>query len=30
VQQLTAELSEDERAGIFGGNAVTLYRLNQN
>jgi L-fuconolactonase len=30
VQQLTAELSEDERAGIFGGNAQDLYRLVQN
>lgn len=30
VKQLTAELTEDERAGIFGGNAVNLYRLVQN
>ena len=30
LQQLTAELSEDERAGIFGGNAVDLYGLVQN
>jgi len=30
LQQLIAELSKDERAGIFGGNAVNLYRLVHN
>jgi len=30
LQQLIAELSKDERAGIFGGNAVNIYRLVHN
>ena len=30
VQQSIAELSESERAGIFGGNAVNFYKLIQN
>ena len=27
AEQLTADLSESERAAVFGGNATRLYRL---